>query len=79
MSKFITYEHGSGEIVFVRRDKISSFRPQYIRANLYRIFVSVDGQSFVIKDCDSLELAKLWIGEQINLVESDGRVTGSKN
>lgn len=72
MSKFITYEYESGEIVFIDRNAISSFRPMYTHPGKYRILVTVGKESFVIKDCLTIEEAKNWINEQIAYIELDG-------
>jgi hypothetical protein len=73
MSKFIIYEYEGGETVFIQRDQISSFHPQYVRKNCYRVSATVGKESFIIKQTDSLEEAKAWVLGQIDLIE------GAKN
>jgi hypothetical protein len=69
MSKFLTYTHDSGEVVFIRRDGITSFHPRYIGPNSYRVFVTVGPEKHTIKQCNSLEECVTWIHEQIALIE----------
>lgn len=71
-SKFLVYEHSSNEVVFVKRDDISSFHPKFIDRNRYQVQVTVGDKSFAIKDCNSIEEARIWITEQIGLIEGDG-------
>ncbi len=78
MSKFITYEYDSGEIVFIRRADISSFRPVYTHPGKYRVFVTVGKETFVVQDCNTIEDAKDWIREQIAIIENPVASSASK-
>jgi len=78
LSKFITYEYESGEIVFIKRDSISSFHPVYTHPSKYRIFVTVGKETYVIKDCATIEDAKDYIYEQIAIIENPVAPEASK-
>ena len=70
MSKFIVYTHDSGEVVFVRRDGITSFHPRYVGPNNYKVSVTVGPEKYIIKQCSSLEEASEWIHDQIRVIEA---------
>lgn len=69
MSKFLVYTHDSGEVVFVKRDSITSFHPRYVGPNNYRIEITVGPEKYTIKQAESLADASKWIHEQITLIE----------
>lgn len=68
-SKFIVYEHASGETIFVKRDAITSFTPKYVQKGLYRVFVTVGKESFAINQFGTVAEAKEWIIKQIELID----------
>lgn len=69
MSKFLVFTHESGEIIFIRRDSITSFHPKFVSKNNYCIYVTVGPERFPIKRCESMDEAKIWVNEQIDLIE----------
>lgn len=69
MSKFLVYTHDSGEVVFVKRDSITSFHPRYVGPNNYRIEITVGPEKYTIKKAESLVDANKWISEQIAIIE----------
>lgn len=72
MNQFLIYEHNSGEVIFIKRDAITSFAPKYISPRKYTVMVTVAKESYPIKDAESMEDAKAWIMEQISQIESVG-------
>lgn len=70
VSKFLTYEHSSGEVVFVKRTEIASFHPRYIDRANYKIYVTVGPKEFIVHGVESIEAARKWIAEQIALIEA---------
>lgn len=69
MSNFLIFEEESGEIVFIRRDTITSLKPSYVRKFCYRILATVGKESYVIHESASLSEAKEWCLEQIKLID----------
>lgn len=69
MSKFISYETSSGEIVFCKLSEISSFKPKYVDRNKYVVFATVAKEVFPVADFFGIEEAKKWIHSQIALIE----------
>lgn len=69
MSKFIVYEHNGGETIFIDRASISSFHPKYVDKNLYRVYVTVGNQTYPVVNVTTLDEAKSWIAEQIEIIE----------
>ncbi len=79
MNKFIVYRHSSGEFCFIRRNHISSFKPEFISKFQYRIMVTADGQEFIAAEVESMEAAEAWIMAQIRLIEeSETPAQGAK-
>lgn len=76
MSNFLIFEEESGEIVFIRRDTITSLKPSYVRKFCYRILATVGKESYVIHESASLQEAKDWCLEQIRLIDG---ATGTGN
>lgn len=69
MSKFITYEYDSGEIVFIKRAEIGSFHPVYNHPKGYNVYVTVGKETYVIHKAETLEDAKAWIEDQILAID----------
>lgn len=69
MNNFLTFEESSGEIVFIRRDAITSFKPEYTGTFKYRVTATVGKESYVIHQCTSKEEAVEWCHEQIRLID----------
>lgn len=69
MSKFLKYRHDSGEIVFVRKDKVCSFHPKYVHTRGYVVYVTDGVKEFPVHKCENLAEAELWVEEQIAEIE----------
>lgn len=79
MSSFLTFEEESGEIVFIRRDAVTSFKPSYAGVFKYRVLATVGKESYVIHQCTSKEEAIKWCFEQIRLIDGGGNVESVGN
>lgn len=79
MSNFLIFEEESGEIVFIRREAVTSLKPSYVRKFCYRILATVGKESYVIHESASLQEAKDWCLEQIRLIDGAGNVESVGN
>ena len=69
MSKFLIYTHESGEVVFVKRDAVTSYHPKFIEKHKYKINVTVGQETYVVKQCECLEDCLKWIHDEIKAIE----------
>lgn len=76
-TKFIVYEHSSGEIYWIDRNSIKSFHPvpYFANRNFWRVMCIVGEHEFPLQDCNSREEARDWCLEQIALIEGNTNVS----
>lgn len=68
MSDFLTYEHESGEILFIKRSAIASFHPKYVHPKGYIIYAVVGDTEKPIHKCTTKDEAKAWVEQQIEIL-----------